>query len=46
MPIHVTGKACFRVLVAKRTILRRNSARIEFLIQKQNMVFDEKSYFH
>ena len=40
---YVTGKARFRVLIAKRTVLRRSSGRIEFLIQKQNMVCDTKN---
>ena len=42
MLIYVTGKALVRVLIAKRTILRRNSGRIEFLIQKQNIVLIQK----
>ena len=45
MLIYVTGKALFRVLIAKRTILRRNSGRIEFLIQKQNIVLIQKMIF-
>ena len=43
MPIYVTGKACFRVLIAKRTILRRNSGRVEFFYIKKNIVFDTKN---
>ena len=31
------------MLIAKRTVLRRSSGRIEFLIQKQNMVCDTKN---
>ena len=45
MLIYVTGKARCRVLIAKRTVLRRNSGRIEFLIQKQNIILIQKMIF-
>ena len=43
MLIYVTGKARYRLLIAKRSVLKRNSDRVEFLIQKQNRVFDAKN---